>query len=167
MQKKIVLIVVLLTFLIIVPALAAPKAKKPKVEKINFTSNAILLAGSSSIGEQVTTETGILYIEDAISVGYIEADADSPISGLVWTNLSGAVDLNTMLGSFDGKWTITTDKGNFEGSLVGVVAVATVSGKFVGYGIGYLAGQKIKGSFEGTVNNYVVDLTLTGKLTSK
>jgi hypothetical protein len=115
----------------------------------------------------VTTETGILYIEDAISVGYIEADADSPISGLVWTNLSGAVDLNTMLGSFDGKWTITTDKGNFEGSLVGVVAVATVSGKFVGYGIGYLAGQKIKGSFEGTVNNYVVDLTLTGKLTSK
>jgi len=167
MQKKKVLIVALLTFLIIAPVLAAPKVKKSKVEKIDFTNNVVLLAGRASMGEQVTTETGILYIEDAISIGYIEANADSPISGLVWTNLSGAVDLNTMLGSFDGKWTITTDKGNFEGSLVGVLAVATVSGKFVGYGIGDLEGQKIKGSFEGTVNNYVVELILEGKLTSK
>lgn len=115
----------------------------------------------------MTTETGILYVKDAISTGYIEADPNSPISGAVWTSLSGSVDLNTMLGSFNGKWTITNERGTFEGSIVGTVAVATVSGKFVGQGTDEFEGQKIKGSFEGTVNNYIVDLILQGILTSK
>lgn len=60
----------------------------------------------------------------------------------------------------------TTEKGTLEGSIVGVVAVASVSGKFVGHGTDDLEGQKIKGSFEGTVDNYIVNLTMRGNITS-
>lgn len=166
MQKKMIAILVLLSLLVIEPVIASQKVKDPKT-KIAFTNRIVLIAGSSTPGEQVITETGILYVKDAISTGYIEADVDSPISGSVWTNLSGSVDLNTMRGSFSGEWTITTDKGIFEGFVAGDVAVTAVSGRFAGKGIGDLEGQEIKGSFEGTVNNYVIDLTLDGKFAYK
>ncbi len=167
MQKKGVLTTILFALLLIGSAIAAPKDKPPRAEKTTFTSRIILGAGVASQGEQMITETGILYVKDAISTGYIEADPDSPISGSIWTVLSGSIDLNTMLGSFNGKWIITNEEGTFEGSVVGIVEVAIVSGKFVGHGTGDFEGQKIRGSFEGTVNNYIVDLTLQGILTSK
>lgn len=169
MHKKALSIVVVLAvaLLLIGPVIAAPKEKNTKAEKTTFTNRIILAGGGISPGEQTTTGTGILYVKDAISVGYIEPDPNSPISGSVWTSLSGSVDLNTMLGSFNGKWIVTNERGTFEGSVVGTVAVATVSGQFVGHGTGGFEGQKIKGSFEGTVNNYIVDLILHGILTSK
>jgi len=169
-QKKTILLVALFALFVlrpIEPVIAAPKPDNPKVERTAFTNKCVLEAGSFSAGEQLITETGILYVKDAISTGYVEANSDSPISGAVWSRLSGEIDLNTMLGSFNGKWTITTDRGTFEGSVVGVVAVAHVSGRFIGHGTNDLQGQKIKCSFEGTVDNYIVDLTLQGELTSK
>lgn len=159
MQKKAISIVLLLALLLIGPVMAAPK-------KTTFTNRVIISAGGSSQGEQMIT-AGILYVKNAVSIGYIEADSNSPISGSVWTRLSGSVDLNTMLGSFNGKWSVTNERGTFNGSVVGIITVATVSGKFVGQGIGGFDGQKIQGSFEGTVNNYVVTLILQGILTSK
>ncbi len=167
LHKKGALTTILFTLLLIGSAIAVPKENPPKQEKTPFTSRIILAAGVTSQGEQTITETGILYVIDAISTGYIETDPDSPISGSIWTILSGSLDLSTMLGSFNGKWIITNEWGTFEGSVVGIVEIAAVSGRFVGHGTENFERQKIMGSFEGTVNNYIVDLTLQGILTSK
>ena len=118
-------------------------------------------------GEQMITDTGILYVKDAISEGYIEDNINSPISGIVWANLSGSIDMNTMLGSFNGKWSIINDGGTFEGSVVGIVTVAYVSGRFIGKGTRDFSCQKIKCTFQGTINNYIIDLTITGELSLK
>lgn len=168
-EKTILLVVflVLLMALPLEPVIAAPKLDKPKVERTTFTNKCILVAGNAYAGEQMITETSIFAVKNAISIGYVVANLDSPISGTVWTRLSGTIDLNTMLGSFNGKLRILTDKGFFEGSIVGVISVVKVSGRFVGHGTNALRGQIIMGSFEGTVTNYIVDLTLQGELTSK
>ncbi|UCH01566.1 MAG: hypothetical protein JSV20_06830 [Candidatus Bathyarchaeota archaeon] len=147
--------------------LAAPKLNKPKDQSTPFTIKWVFDLRNADTGEQVITETGILHIKDAILVGTVEADSSSPISGTVWTTLSGKWDWNTLGGSFKGKWTITTDNGAFQGSVVGSVAVIYISGKFVGHGINDLKDQKIQGSIKGTVNDYIVALTLRGKLTDK
>jgi hypothetical protein len=168
-EKKILLLV-LLTLLVLFPTepvIAAQKLDNQKVVRTPFTNQCVLGAGNSYAGEQVISETNILTVQDAISTGYIEANLNSPISGTIWARLSGTLDLNTMLGSFNGKWIITTDSGTFEGSVVGVIDVASVSGRFVGQGTNELQGQKIKGSFEGIVNNYIVALTLRGEVTCK
>jgi hypothetical protein len=173
-KKRTVMLVAFLAFITLFTisigtVLANPKLSKPKVQSTPFTIKWVFDLRNADTGEQVITETGSIRIrkKDAILVGTIEADSSSPISETVWTMLSGTWLWNTLGSSFKGKWTITTDNGAFQGSVVGSIAVIYISGKFVGHGIDDLKDQKIMGSIKGTVNNYIVALTLRGKLTDK
>lgn len=177
MPKKTVLIIALLLLLLVESAIALPKTKDPKPkppktpnnpnkETISFTETATLTAGNIFLGNQII-DTGILYVQDALSSGTTNS-GDSPISGFeIQTSLSGTLDLNTYLGSYYGQWIITGQRGTFEGTITGKVAVATISGKFVGHGTDYFEGQKIKGTFEGSVDNFQVEITIQATITSK
>jgi len=174
MPKKTVLIMALLMLLLVESAIALPKTKDPKPkppkipnkETITFTETATLTAGNIYLGNQII-DTGILYVQDAISTGTVNS-GDSPISGFeIQTSLSGTLDLNTYIGSYYGKWIITGQSGTFEGTITGNVAVATISGKFVGHGTEFFEGQKIKGAFEGSVNNFQVEITIQATITFK
>jgi len=177
MPKKTVIIMGLLLLILVESAIALPKTKEPKIkppnlpnnpkkEKITFTEAATLTAGNIYLGNQII-DSGILYVQDAISMGTINS-GDSPISGFeILTSLSGTLDLNTYLGSYYGQWIITSQSGTFEGTITGEVAVATISGKFVGFGTGYFEGQKIKGTFEGSVNNFQVEIIIQATIKSK
>jgi hypothetical protein len=171
-KKRTILLVAFLAFIALFTisigvVLAAPKQKKSKVQRTPFMVKWVFDLSNADTGEQVITETGFLRVKDAIITGTVESDSSSPISGAVRAILSGTWDFNTLVGSFNGKWTITTDNGTFEGSVVGNVAVIYISGKIVGHGTNNLEGQKIMGSLGGTVNNYIVALTLQGELTIK
>lgn len=169
MQKKTVIFFIFLIFLVVSPTksgLTAQRPEKPHGEKTPFTNDCNLGVVAPNVREQVLMENNIVYVNDGIVAGSIVVNDDSPLSGEVWARLSGSMDTNTLLGSFDGKWTIINENGTFEGSIVGTVSVASISGRFVGRGTHDLEGQKIKGTFEGTVNNYMADLTLNGELTS-
>ncbi len=169
MPKKTVTIMVLLLVLLIPSALATPKPKDPKPPKIEtttFTESATLDAGNIYLGNQEITGN-ILYVRDAISTGTINS-GDSPISGFsIETRLSGTLDLDTYLGSYNGRWAIKSQSGTFEGTVTGSVAIATISGRFVGQGTGDLEGQKIKGTFEGSVNNFKVVMAIQVTISSK
>ncbi len=173
MPKKTVIIMALLLMLLVESAIALPKTKDPKPkppnnskkESITFTETATLTAGNTYLGNQII-DNGILYVQDAISIGTINS-GDSPISGFeIQTSLSGTLDLTTYLGSYDGQWIIISQSGTFEGTITGEVAVATISGKFVGHGTDYYEGQKLKGTFEGSVNNFQVEITIQATITS-
>ena len=179
MPKKAIIITTTLLLLLIVPsAIAIPKTKEPKPktpktptgpkrETITFTELATLGAGNIYVGNQEIDDAGILYVQDAISAGTIDS-GDSPISGFeILTSLSGTLDLSSYLGSYNGKFVITSNSGSFEGTINGKVEVATIFGKFVGQGIGDFEGQKIKGIFEGTVNNFKIGITIQATITSK
>jgi hypothetical protein len=178
MQKKTVIITTLLLLLLIESAIAIPKTKEPKpkppknpnnpkIETITFTETASLGAGNIHLGTQEIIDTGILYVQDAISTGIVNG-ADSPISGFeILASLSGTLDLSTYHGSYNGEWIITSQSGSFEGTINGKVEVATISGKFIGHGTGNLENQKIKGTFEGSVNNFQVEITIQATITSK
>ncbi|UCE95332.1 MAG: hypothetical protein JSV51_06260 [Candidatus Bathyarchaeota archaeon] len=163
MPKKAVVMMTLFLLILVEIAIAVPKTKPPKPDKprkeITFTESASLGLGNINLGQQMI-DAGILYVQDAISTGTISS-GDSPISGFeILTSLSGALDLSTYLGSYDGKWIIIGQSGGFEGSIVGEVAVATISGKFVGQGTGDFEDHKIKGTFEGSVNNFQIEITI-------
>lgn len=175
-RKAAIITILLLLFLlptaITIAKIKEPKPKPPKIpnnpkrETINFTESATLGAGNIYLGNQEIIDS-ILFVQDAISTGTINS-GDSPISGFeIETSLSGTLDLNTYLGSYDGQWIIANQSGTFEGTITGKVAVATISGKFVGHGTGDFEGQKIKGTFEGSVNNFQVDITIHATITSK
>lgn len=170
MQKKTILLFAFLIVLVLSPiesGITSRKPDKPQGDKTPFTNDCILGVVEPNAGEQVLTENNILYVKDGILAGSIVVNDDSPLAGEVWARLSGSMDTNTLVGSFDGKWTITNENGTFEGSVVGTVSVANIFGRFMGRGTQDLQGQKIKGIFEGTVNNYMVDLTLSGEVTSQ
>ncbi len=168
MSKKTAIITALLLLVLVESAIAIPQTKEQKPEKpktqITFTESATLGAGNIYLGNQ-HIDAGILYVQDAISTGTISS-GDSPISGMeILTSLSGTLDLNTNLGSYDGQWIIISESGTFEGPITGKVAVATIYGKFVGHGTGDFQGQKIKGTFEGSVNNYQIEITIQATIT--
>ena len=177
MTKKTIAIVFLFLLLIVPSVLAIPKNKESKptkpskptnnpIETITFTESAILGAGNIYLGnQQIIANT--LYIQDAISTGTINT-GDTPISGFqIQTSLSGILDLNTYLGSYNGQWLITSERGTFEGTITGKVSVASIYGKIIGHGTGELEGQKIRGVFEGEVNNYQVEISIQATLTYK
>jgi len=169
MPRKAIVIAVLLLLLLVPPVIAIPKTKgpkPPKIETITFTETATLRAGNVYLGSQEIVGN-VLYVQDAVSTGTING-ADSPISGFeIETRLSGTLDLDTYLGSYNGRWTITGQSGTFEGTITGNVAVATISGKFVGHGTAGFEGQKIKGTFEGSVNSFHVEITIKATITAK
>lgn len=171
MTKKAVLLAALLLLILVPSAMATPKPKEPKPNNpkkttFAYTESATLTAGNMYLGSQELSDSGILYIQDAISTGTINSGT-SPISGsTIQTTLSGTLDLNTYLGSYHGKWTITSQNGAFEGTINGKVAVATVYGHFVGHGTGEFEDQKISGTFEGSVNNFQVEITIQATITS-
>lgn len=169
MPKKAVAIVVLFLLLLVPPVIAIPKTtgpKPPKKETVTFTASATLSAGNIYLGKQEIIGN-VLYVQDAVSTGTING-ADSPISGFnVETSLGGRLDLDTALGSYNGRWVIIGESGTFEGTITGNVAVATISGKFVGQGTAGFEDQKIKGTFEGSVNNFQVVITIRATITSK
>ena len=169
--KKAIIITALLLVLIVPSAIAIPKNKEPKpkkpktpysprMETVTFEELATLSAGDVYLGDQEIDDAGILHVKDAISTGKISSQG-SPISGFeIKTRLSGALDLNTYLGSYHGKWIITGQGGTFEGTINGKVAVTVISGNFVGQGTGDFEGQKMKGTFEGSVNNFQIEITM-------
>ena len=167
MPKKAAIITVLLLLLLVPIAIATPKPKDPKppkIDPITFTESATLGAGNIYLGNQEIIDN-ILYVRDAVSTGTINS-GDSPISGFgIETSLSGTLDLNMYLGSYNGKWTITSQSGTFEGTITGKVAVATISGKFVGQGTYGFEGKKIKGTFKGSIDNYQVVMTIQATIT--
>lgn len=171
MLKKAVLLTALLLLLLVPSAMAIPKTKEskpnnPKKETITFTESATLGAGNIYSGNQEIIDN-ILYVQDAISTGIINGE-DLPISGFkVETTLSGTLDLNTYLGSYNGRWTITDQSGTFEGTINGEVVVTTISGKFVGHGAGDFEDQKIKGTIEGSVYNFQVQIIIQATIISK
>lgn len=167
--------IILFLFLLLVPTvIAMPQNRKPKLPKptnnpketTTFTETAILGAGNVYIVNQQIIDT-TLYVQDAISTGTINS-GDTPISGFeILTSLSGTLDLNTYLGSYNGQWTITSQSGTFEGTITGKVSVASINGRFNGRGTGEFEGQKIKGVFEGSVSNFQVEITIQATITSK
>jgi hypothetical protein len=174
LMRKEAIIIVFLFLLLLPTALAIPQNKKPKPPKptnnpketITFTETATLGAGNVYIANQEIIDT-TLYIQDAISTGTINR-GDTPISEFeILTSLSGKLDLNTYLGSYNGQWTIASQSGTFEGTITGKVSVASIYGKFIGKGTGDFEGQKIKGVFEGSVNNFQVEITIQAAITSK
>ncbi len=175
MSKKVIMMMTILLMLLVPSVIAVPKIKEPKTpkipnspkkEKISFTETAILGAGNIYLGNQQIIDT-TLYIQDAISTGIINS-GDTPISGFeIQTSLSGTLDLNTYIGSYNGQWIITSQNGTFVGTITGKVSVASIYGKIVGQGTDEFEGQKIKGVFEGSVNNYQVEITIQATITSK
>lgn len=164
-SKTALIIIALFLPILVESAIAIPKTREPKIE-ITFTESATLGLGNVDLGHQ-TNDTGILYVQDAISTGYVNS-GDLPISGFeIQTILSGTLDLTTYLGSYNGQWIISNQSGTFEGPINGNVAVTAISGKFVGHGTGDFEGQKIKGTFEGSVNNYLIEITIQATITSK
>lgn len=175
MSKRAVIIIALLLMLLVESAIAIPKTKEPKPKppkisnnpkiEINFTELATLTAGNIYLGNQII-DNGILYVQDAISTGTLNS-GDSPISGFeIQTSLGGTLDLNTYLGSYDGRWIISNQSGAFEGTITGKVAVTNIYGKFVGHGTDNFEGQKIKGVFEGSINNFQIEITIQATITS-
>jgi hypothetical protein len=174
MPKKAIIIAFLFLLLLVPSAIAIPQTAKPKppkpphnpIETITFTESATLGAGNIYLGNQQIIDT-TLYIQDAVSTGIINS-GDTPISGFeIQTSLSGTLDLNTYLGSYNGQWIITSQNGTFVGTITGKVSVASIYGKIVGQGTDEFEGQKIKGVFEGSVNNYQVEITIQATITSK
>ena len=174
MPKKAIIITFLFLLLLVPSAIAIPRTAKPKppkpphnpIETTTFTESATLGAGNIYLGNQQIIDT-TLYIQDAISTGIINS-GDTPISGFeIQTSLSGTLDLNTYLGSYNGQWIITSQNGTFVGTITGKVSVASIYGKIVGQGTDEFEGQKIKGVFEGLVNNYQVEITIQATITSK
>jgi hypothetical protein len=178
MQKKTIIIAMLLLFLLVESAIAIPKTKEqkpkppkipkiPKMETSTFSSTATLDAGNIYLGRQEIIDTGILYIQGAISTGII-SNGESPIAGFkIQTTLSGKLDLNTFQGNYKGEWILNSQTGNFEGTITGKVVVTKISGKFTGQGTGEFENQKIKGTFEGQVNNYKIEIVITATITTK
>jgi hypothetical protein len=176
MTKKVIMIMTILLMLLVPSVIAVPKIKEtktpkipnsPKKEIISFTESATLGAGNIYLGNQQISDTGILYIQNAISIGKINT-GDSPISGFeIQTSLSGTLNLNTYLGDYHGQWISTGESGAYEGTINGKVSVSSISGKFIGIGIGEFENQKIKGTFEGLVNNFQVEITIKATITSK
>jgi hypothetical protein len=176
MPKKVIALLIILLFLLVPSVIALPKTKEPKTPKIpdnqrkeaiSFLENATLGAGNIYLGNQQISDTGILYIQNGISIGKINS-GNSPISGFeIQTFLSGTLDLNTYMGNYHGDWIVSGEIGTFEGKINGKVSVASISGKFTGTGTGEFENQKIKGSFEGSVNNFKVEITIEATISSK
>lgn len=178
MRKKIIILALLLVLLLIESAVAVPKNKEPKpkvpkiprspkIDTISFIEKANLGAGNVYLGSQEIIESGILYIQDAISTGTVNI-GDSPLSGFnIETKLSGTLDLNIFKGTYEGDWKLSGEDGTFEGTINGKVEIATISGRFNGQGTGAFEGQKLKGTFKGQVNNYKIEITIAATITSK
>lgn len=178
MRKKIIILTIILILLFIESAVAVPKNKEPKpkipkapkspkIDSTTFIEKANLDAGNVYLGNQEIIDSGILYIQNAISTGTVNS-GDSPISGFkIETTLSGTLDLNTFKGNYQGDWILSGESGGFVGSINGKVEVTKISGRFSGEGTGDLADQKIKGTFEGQVNNYKIEITFYALISSK
>ena len=178
MRKKTIIFALILLLLLTESAVAVPKNKEPKpkvpkvprspkIETISFVEKANLGAGNVYLGNQEIVESGILYIQDAVSTGIVNIGA-SPISGFnIEATLSGTLDLNTFKGNYEGDWILIGTSGSFEGTINGNVEVASISGKFNGQGTNAFEGQKLKGTFIGQVNNYKIEITITATITSK
>ena len=91
MRKKAVILMVLLLLLLVPSVIAIPKNKEPKtkttktpnnqkIEKIIITESATLEAGNIYLGNHQIDDTGILYVQNAISTGKIN-NGISAISG--------------------------------------------------------------------------------------
>ena len=178
MRKKTIILIALLLLLFVESAVAVPKNKEPKpkvpkpprnpkIDTIRFVEQASLDAGNIHLGTQEIIDTGILYVQNAISTGTVST-GESPISGFnIETTLSGTCDLNTFKGNYEGDWILIGPSGTFEGSINGKVEVASISGRFNSEGTGLFEGQKLKGSFEGQVNDYKIEITIEATITFK
>jgi len=168
-RKRTILLAIFLVLIVIFsaePVIAVPKPNNQKMERTVFTNRCVVPVRSIYKEGQVT-ENNIYNVQNVISTGYVEDAKDPSLSGALWTSVSGTVDLNTMVGSFNGKWKFTSPRGIFEGSFVAFITVDKISGRFVGRGTNDIREQKIMGSFEGTLGNYIANVALHGELTSK